>query len=1406
MKKILLYIILLPILATAQTPTQNYVLTTVFNSPVKGQFQDYSISFGSNVFKCSDGGNNGGVTGALSLVNNVLNITVSGSWASNCKLNLGYIATLDTNPIIPDMELGPLLKNGLETGYFVKIKAGDLFFYSPYYPIFVNTNIQKSYTTPITYSSVLPNIFECSSGSGGSSSNISISNNSVILSLGGAWDEFCNLKLGIIKEMVLPGGVVISNLDLGPISNMEETTVYRAKIENNKLIFYNSTTNPAPVTSVNTTINYSFQVAEDNKKQTITYYDGLGRPIETIGKRQSATKKNIVTPLAYDQYGRETKEYLPYRSSSDNLEFEAGAVANAMTFYQNPTLATTGSSNFESTAYPYKEKEFDNSPLSLLLRTSQPGLNWRLGSGHELKFSYATNAINEVRKFKISYISTDPSLHTLSINGYYNPQELYKFVTKDENWKVSDGLNNTQQEFKDKEGNVILRRNYNQGLPHDTYYVYNDVGLLCYVISPEGSYAIQQYYNSVPIPPATVPTDIIVAWCYIYKYDNQRRIIEKYIPAKGWSYTVYDKLDRPILTQDDNLKGQKWVFTKYDVMDRICYTGEYVTTVLRPELQNKVDRSSLAASEIFSTTTFTNSGIAIYYSNSAFPNASINVSTVNYYDNYKFLPVNSALIPLQVYGEKINKNAGGLLTANFTKVMGTTQWINSFIGYDKNDNKIYDNVKDNYLYYENTINNKYSFGGNIIERKSLHSKRVVESSGSNGVTYWTPTIFTDYYYFDHAERPLKHTRKFDYEDEELILYNNYNELGQVTQSKVGGKYIPDTSFANTLALQNIDYAYNIRGWLKQVNNPDDMGSDFYAAKINYDNVSNGAAPLYDGNISQILWKSNKDLLTNTTRAYNYTYDNLSRLVSGHYIKNQNGVLTSGQYDENFSYDRNGNINSLQRFGGNDSQPVEIDNLVYSYVNNYLMSVRDYSNISGFSDLNTTGNDYHYDKNGNLDSDLNKGIGSNSTPGIKYNYLNLPDQIIFNSTNSINYIYDSNGVKLKKVVTTGANVVTTEYNGGYIYQRLGTAANILQYFPHSEGYNKKTVDGTSAYIYQYRDHLGNVRLSYTDQDKNGSIQTSEIIEESNYYPFGLEHTGYNNVEFQSIGNPIAQKIKYNGKELQDELTLGLYDYGARNYDPSIGRWLNVDPLAEKSRRFSPYVYALNNPIYFIDPDGMMAKPTPLEAAIMAKHVYGDDVKLIGGWKVSNAGKGLNLNDNTTGFKSKVYERTIGGKTEYTYATAGTEDGIDTEQDVKQVFGLSEQYNQSVEVAKKLDKKLDGAELTFTGHSLGGGLAEANSIATGNSAITFNAAGLSVFSPGGTKVSNKTDAYILTTDPLNAAQGVSGLPTAGGKKHYISPGSNQGAKNGHSIDSVIESLKTPSGFGQYLKNSIMNWLYN
>jgi len=133
---------------------------------------------------------------------------------------------------------------------------------------------------------------------------------------------------------------------------------------------------------------------------------------------------------------------------------------------------------------------------------------------------------------------------------------------------------------------------------------------------------------------------------------------------------------------------------------------------------------------------------------------------------------------------------------------------------------------------------------------------------------------------------------------------------------------------------------------------------------------------------------------------------------------------------------------------------------------------------------------------------------------------------------------------------------------------------LQFFPTAEGFYDYQKD---QYIYQYKDHLGNARVSF---GKN-SAGVLEITDANDYYPFGMNHLKTGNAFF---GSGSYKAYKYNGKELQES---GMYDYGARFYMPDIGRWGVVDPLAEKMTRHSPYNYAFNNPIRFIDPDGREA---------------------------------------------------------------------------------------------------------------------------------------------------------------------------------------------------------------------------
>jgi RHS repeat-associated protein len=277
--------------------------------------------------------------------------------------------------------------------------------------------------------------------------------------------------------------------------------------------------------------------------------------------------------------------------------------------------------------------------------------------------------------------------------------------------------------------------------------------------------------------------------------------------------------------------------------------------------------------------------------------------------------------------------------------------------------------------------------------------------------------------------------------------------------------------------------------------------------------------------------------------------------------------------------------------------------------------------------------------------------------------------------------------------------------------------------------------------------------------------------------------------------------YQGSEKDDEIKGNGNSYTTfyRALDPRLGRWFSIDPKTKETPFESPYVSMGNNPIWYNDILG--DKPTPKEAAAMSAHVYGDksDKILKGGWKVSDKKiDGVVLRDGETGLYSKLYERTIKkgehkGEIEYVYATAGTQDAKDAKdakEDALQPLGLSSQYDLSVKNAKQISKSLGkNTELTFTGHSLGGGEAAANAYATGRDAITFNAAGVGSISllKYGQSTKSKIDAYILSTDPLNLAQNKSYLlPDVNGTRHYLKPSDLSSVYNGHSIDNVLKNF--------------------
>ncbi|MGC4128050.1 MAG: RHS repeat-associated core domain-containing protein, partial [Bergeyella sp.] len=177
---------------------------------------------------------------------------------------------------------------------------------------------------------------------------------------------------------------------------------------------------------------------------------------------------------------------------------------------------------------------------------------------------------------------------------------------------------------------------------------------------------------------------------------------------------------------------------------------------------------------------------------------------------------------------------------------------------------------------------------------------------------------------------------------------------------------------------------------------------------------------------------------------------------------------------------------------------------------------------------------------------------------------------------------------------------------------------------------------NLYIYQYKDHLGNVRVSYTKNSGGGA----EVLDKNDYYPFGMNHLNTGGTSY--FGQGSYTNYKYNGKELQET---GLYDYGWRQYIPDIARWNGIDQLAESYNSYSPYAYVMNNPVSSYDPDGrLVANPTePVEingmswgsGGIMSYLMAGgrmsgmDYSQWIGGFSYAAGGGGESLTASSTG---------------------------------------------------------------------------------------------------------------------------------------------------------------------------------
>jgi len=731
----------------------------------------------------------------------------------------------------------------------------------------------------------------------------------------------------------------------------------------------------------------------------------------------------------------------------------------------------------------------------------------------------------------------------------------------------------------------LIRQHYNF---LDTYYVYDNSDNLVYIIPPEAAKAQNM----------TQLNELLNNLCYQYRYDKYNRLAESKLPGRDfWEYVIYDKQGRVTLTQDSNQHNQAWSYVKYDKFDRPVYNGIYTSNSTRASLQTSLDNASYATSnESTSISPFNSDGQNIYYTKAAIPSTNISVLSVNYYDKY---PLGSPARPSTILGANtmddipVSISSNGYSSVRSTKSLPTAtlirniednRWSSFFIWYDQKSRAV-STHSINHLGGFTKTEIKLDFAGFPLEDYTFHKR--LDSDAE--------TLIKQRYVYDDQKRLKVHYHQVNNNPEEILAQNEYDELSRLKQKKVGG-----TSLSSPI--QTIDYDYNIHGWLTGINK-DELENNapekrLFAYDIRYNNPTGSSSPRYNGSISEINWKSSANGIY---KRYNYSYDPLNRLTQAQYSHPEESIPENEFYNETISYDLNGNIKTLQRNAPSlDGKSAEIiDELDYTIDGNKIAKIEDYSsNPTGYEG---GGNDFGYDANGNMIAMPDRLIEQ-----ISYNYLDLPTEIRFQENKkNVSYLYRADGTKLRKqFVVTGDNGKiygsSTEYidsfnyssasgdelwamfeeAGGKAYEQEAFMAflnennhqNVLKFVPTAEGFYDFE---NNKYIYQYRDHLGNVRVNFL-KNSNG---IAEAVDQNDYYPFGLNHVRPEEPSY--FGQGSYTNYKYNGKELQET---GMYDYGWRHYMPDIGRWNGMDQLSELYHDTSPYAYVTNNPIRFTDPDG------------------------------------------------------------------------------------------------------------------------------------------------------------------------------------------------------------------------------
>jgi RHS repeat-associated protein len=668
------------------------------------------------------------------------------------------------------------------------------------------------------------------------------------------------------------------------------------------------------------------------------------------------------------------------------------------------------------------------------------------------------------------------------------------------------------------------------------------------------------YQQRTPLQPLAA-TDFM----FHYRYDGRGRQIAKQVPGQdGETLVVYDQLDRPILSQDAQQRTRKeWSVTKYDALGRVILTGlfTHADTVGQVTLQALATADTAASHQYEQRVPTTQPNVGGYSYDQSFPRpgqqgfVTAQPLSLTYYDDYDFDndgqadvaydPQSDGQFPSGQAPVADALRTQGLSTRTKTRVLGVAEgdktqsdWLTTTTFYDERARPVQvqtttarkDTVSGQP--FTDLLTTQLDFMGKVLQSVALHQ----------GPSH-LPVQVAEFFTYDHMGRLLSTRQQVPGEAQPMqVAATQYNELGQVMRKTLGTGRLT----------QNVDYAYNIRGWLTGLNDPAQPDpTDLFSLSLHYETGFTKGYEQYNGNLTGQTWRGRDGV----QRAYGYMYDPLNRLLQGDFVARaggSQGTLNTAAWNQELdnyrlsfvSYDDNGNINTLRREGllqkatsKRAKQYGAVDNLTYAYMGNRLQSVDDAvtgnqlakpatyhgapTSLAGdFQEAGVKlGQEYLYDAVGNLTQDKNKGI-----TGIRYNHLNLPQQIHFGSgADSVVFRYTASGQKVAKLVyqTGRTKPERTDYLGPYQYEQ-----DSLKFFPHAEGRVLRFVStdpagqATVSYRREFtiKDHLGNLRLAY----RAGQVRTLTATLEQDYDTRKRETQQFDSL---SVSQPVAVLTPY-----------------------------------------------------------------------------------------------------------------------------------------------------------------------------------------------------------------------------------------------------------------------------------------